>query len=194
MKKWLFLKWCLINILTGVILYFSVQLGSSQVNNLSLVGKLMVDVIIFLYIVTTIYCGYLCWQTDTILENLEDAAHDSPYRYDLKKKLFKLNHQADHISFASNECPYIGLLGAIIGIYYFMTGSAGLGGAPDPAHIKEVMSNALVAIGIAFIPTITGIFFRSILSWEHHMITHEIAYSLKEHKMKKKHKELIDEE
>ena len=75
----------------------------------------------------------------------------------LHKQLAELNHNADHISFAANECPYIGLLGAITGIHFFMTGSEGLGGALDPSHFKEIMSNSLVGLGIAFIPTITGV-------------------------------------
>ena len=91
----------------------------------------------------------------------------------------ELNHKADHISFAANECPYIGLLGAITGIYFFMTGSGGLGGALDPSHLKEIMSNSLVGLGIAFIPTITGVFFRSVLSWQHHLIAHEVTHVLK---------------
>jgi biopolymer transport protein ExbB/TolQ len=96
----------------------------------------------------------------------------------LHKQLAELNHNADHISFAANECPYIGLLGAITGIYFFMTGSEGLGGALDPSHFKEIMSNSLVGLGIAFIPTITGVFFRSVLSWQHHLIAHEVTYVL----------------
>ena len=186
MKKWLFLKWCLVNILTVVVFYLAVRLCYTQVSDLSLIGKVMVDSIIAIYIITTIYCGTLCWKTDTILEELDvkNTVPNEPHYYSLKRKLHRLNHQADHVSFASNECPYIGLLGAVTGIYFFMTSSSGLNGTIDPSHIKELMGNALVALGIAFIPTITGIFFRIILSWEHHIVTHEIAYSLKEYKIK----------
>ena len=69
--------------------------------------------------------------------------------------------------------------GAITGIYFFMTGSAGLGGALDPSHLKEIMSNSLVGLGIAFIPTIAGVFFRSVLSWQYHLIAYEVTYALK---------------
>ena len=108
---------------------------------------------------------------DVVLVNQQAAG--------LQKQLAELNHKADNISFAANECPYIGLLGAITGIYFFMTGSGGLGGALDPSHFKEIMSNSLVGLGIAFIPTITGVFFRSVLSWQHHLIAHEVTYVLK---------------
>jgi hypothetical protein len=58
-----------------------------------------------------------------------------------------------------------------------MTSSLGTGF--DPSHIKEVMSDSLAGIGIAFIPTITGVFFRIILSWEHYMVIHEVESALK---------------
>ena len=41
------------------------------------------------------------------------------------------------------------------------------------------MSDSLAGIGIAFIPTITGVFFRIILSWEHYMVIHEVQSALK---------------
>jgi hypothetical protein len=72
--------------------------------------------------------------------------------------------------------PYIGLLGAITGIFFFMTSSLSTGS--DPNHVKEVISDSLTGIGIAFIPTITGVFFRIILSWEHYMVTHEVESAL----------------
>ncbi len=56
----------------------------------------------------------------------------------------------------------MGLLGAVTGIFVLMT--TGLSGSTDPAHIKEVIAASLLGIGIAFVPTITGIFFKIILS------------------------------
>src|SRR5271165_6067659 len=51
-----------------------------------------------------------------------------------------------------------------------------------------VMSNSLVGLGIALIPTITGVFFRSILSWQHHLIANEVTYVINGYKkgMKKR--------
>jgi hypothetical protein len=112
------------------------------------------------------------------LEDLEDTdAGAESYREQIKSFLRKIGHKADQVSFAANECPYIGLLGAITGIFFFMTSSLGTGF--DPSHIKEVMSDSLAGIGIAFIPTITGVFFRIILSWEHYMVIHEVESALK---------------
>jgi MotA/TolQ/ExbB proton channel family len=176
-KRQLFLKWCLTNMLTVVIIFLAAAFGAAQTPNLSLVGKLMVLAILIIYSITTIYGGLLSWKTDKVLEEIKGA--DDGQASGLHQQLAELNHKADHISFAANECPYIGLLGAITGIYFFMTGSAGLGGVLDSSHIKEIMSNSLAGLGIAFIPTITGVFFRSVLSWQHHLIAHEVVYALK---------------
>ncbi len=175
-KRQLFLKWCLTNMLTVAIIFLATAFGATQTQNLSLVGKAMVLAIVMIYFITTIYSGLISWRTDKVLDELKGA--DDGQAPGLHKQLVELNHKADHISFAANECPYIGLLGAITGIYFFMTGSAGLGGVLDPSHFKEIMSNSLAGLGIAFIPTITGVFFRSILSWQHHLIAHEVTYVL----------------
>ena len=176
-KRQLFLKWCLTNMLTVAIIFVAVAFGAAQMQNFSLVGKTMVLAIALIYLIATIYSGLISWRTDKVLEELNEA--DDTQAAGLHNQLAELNHKADHISFAANECPYIGLLGAITGIYFFMTGSGGLGGALDPSHLKEIMSNSLVGLGIAFIPTITGVFFRSVLSWQHHLIAHEVTHVLK---------------
>jgi hypothetical protein len=176
-KRQLFLKWCLTNMLTVAIILLATAFGATQTQNLSLVGKVMVLAIVMIYFISTIYGGLISWRTDKVLDELKGAADGQASG--LHKQLAELNHKADHISFAANECPYIGLLGAITGIYFFMAGSGGLGGALDSSHLKEIMSNSLVGLGIAFIPTITGVFFRSVLSWQHHLIAHEVMYILK---------------
>jgi hypothetical protein len=176
-KRQLFLKWCLTNMLTVAIIFLATAFGAAQTQNFSLVGKAMVLAIVMIYFITTIYGGLISWKTDKVLDELKGA--DNGQTSGLYKQLAELNHKADNISFAANECPYIGLLGAITGIYFFMTGSAGLGGALDPSHLKEIMSNSLVGLGIAFIPTIAGVFFRSVLSWQYHLIAYEVTYALK---------------
>jgi hypothetical protein len=178
-KRQLFLKWCLTNMLTVAIIFLAAVFGAAQTQNFSLVGKAMVLAIVMIYFITTIYGGLISWRTDEILDELKGKGAGDGQASGLHQELAELNHKADHISFAANECPYIGLLGAITGIYFFMTGSGGLGGALDPAHLKEIMSNSLVGLGIAFIPTITGVFFRSVLSWQHHLIAHEVTHVLK---------------
>ena len=162
--------------LTVALIFLATAFGATQTQNFSLVGKAMVLAIVMIYFITTIYGGLISWRTDKVLDELQWV--DNGQASGLHKQLAELNHKADHISFAANECPYIGLLGAITGIYFFMTGSGGLGGALDPSHFKEIMGNSLVGLGIAFIPTITGVFFRSVLTWQHHLIAHEVTYVL----------------
>jgi biopolymer transport protein ExbB/TolQ len=181
MKKHLFLKWCLVTVITLAVVSMALILAKSQAVDLNPIAKTMVGVIALVYLIATVYCAMLCWQTDQALEDLEDLedsdARAESYREQIKAFLRKIGHKADQVSFAANECPYIGLLGAITGIFFFMTSSLGTGF--DPSHIKEVMSDSLAGIGIAFIPTITGVFFRIILSWEHYMVIHEVESALK---------------
>jgi biopolymer transport protein ExbB/TolQ len=178
MKKHLFLKWCLVTVITLGVVSMALILAKSQAVDLNPIAKTMVGVIALVYLIATIYCAMLCWQTDQALEDLEDSdTRAESYREQIKAFLRKIGHKADQVSFAANECPYIGLLGAITGIFFFMTSSLGTGF--DPSHIKEVMSDSMAGIGIAFIPTITGVFFRIILSWEHYMVIHEVESALK---------------
>ena len=109
--------------LTVVIIFLAAAFGANlaQTPNLSLVGKLMVLAILIIYSITTIYGGLLSWKTDKVLDEIKGA--DDRQTSGLHQQLAELNHKADHISFAANECPYIGLLGAITGIYFFMTGA-----------------------------------------------------------------------
>ena len=180
MKKRLFLKWCLVTVIALAVISLALILAKSQAGDLNPIAKTMVGVIALVYLIATIYCAMLCWQTDQALEDLEDLkdsdARAESYREQIKAFLRKIGHKADQVSFAANECPYIGLLGAVTGIFFFMTSSLGTGF--DPSHIKEVMSDSLAGIGIAFIPTITGVFFRIILSWEHYMVIHEVESAL----------------
>src|ERR1700739_1600405 len=178
MKKHLFLKWCLVTVITLAVVSMALILAKSQAVDLNPIAKTMVGVIALVYSIATVYCAKLCWQTDQALEDLEESeAGAESYREQIKGYLRNVSHKADQVSFAANECPYIGLLGAITGIFFFMTSSLGTGF--DPSHIKEVMSDSLAGIGIAFIPTIAGVFFRIILSWEHYMVIHEVESALK---------------
>ena len=178
MNKHLFLKWCLVTVITLVVVFLSLVLAQHQALSLNPIAKAMVGVIVLVYLIATTYCATICWKTDQALEDLEriDAGAESN-RHEIIGFLRKMGHKADQVSFAANECPYIGLLGAITGIFFFMTSSLGTGF--DPSHIKEVMADSLTGIGIAFIPTIAGVFFRIILSWEHYMVIHEVESALK---------------
>jgi len=189
-KKILFLKWSLTNILAITIFALAAIFFSSQTATLNVVGKIMVGAVILIYLIAAAYCGIICWKVDGALEGVASASNgNNGLRVKLKKQLSQLMHKADNVAFAANECPYIGLLGAITGIYFFMTGNSGLGGTIDASHIKEIMANSMTGIGIAFVPTITGVFFRIILTWEHHIVDHEIGYVLHDLKKKKEYYE-----
>jgi hypothetical protein len=149
--KPLFLRSCLINLLATTILTATLVLTQSETQGLSIIAKLMVGAIALVYAVATIYAAIICWRIDS-------------------GRLFAdMAHAANNISFAAGQCPYIGLLGSVTGIFYFM--HAGLSTSSDPEHIKEVISSSMTGIGIAFVPTIAGIFALLVLNWQHHIIT-----------------------
>src|ERR1700743_1266570 len=159
MKKHLFLSVCLVGLINLAVISMALGLTKSQAVDLNPIAKTMVGVIALVYLIATIYCAMLCWKTDQALEDLEhledsDARVES-HREQIMAFLRNIDHKAAQVSLAANECAYIGLLGAITGIFFFMTSSLGTGF--DPSHIKEVMSDSLAGIGIAFIPTITGV-------------------------------------
>lgn len=160
MKRPLFVRWALVNIIAFCILGLALYYGQTQLNQLSVVGKIMAGIILIVYFLATVYAATLCWRIDTTLEKTLDS-----------KKLSWLRHRAEHIAYTANELPYIGLLGAITGIFFFFTTNLH---ASDTAHLKEAIDLAMSNLGIAFVPTITGIYFRIILNWQHHMAEHAI--------------------
>jgi hypothetical protein len=182
MKK-LFLKWCLTTLVTFVVAFVAIGFAREQSLQLSPIIKIMVGLIAAVYLVAAGYCGKLCWRTDRALEDFDrnPLSLSAEAREEIRKYLRKIQHKTDHLSFTANWLPYIGMFGAVAGITVFLEGAGGLRGGVDVAHIKEIMSNAMSGIGLAFIPTLTGIFFGPIiLSWQHHMVQHEIEYALKD--------------
>jgi len=182
MKK-LFLKWCLTTLVTFGVAFIAIVFAREQSLQLSPIIKIMVALIAAVYLVAAAYCGKLCWRTDKALEDFDKnpLALSPEAREKIRKYLRKIQHKTDHLSFTANWLPYIGMFGAVAGITVFLEGAGGLRGGVDVTHIKEIMSNAMSGIGLAFIPTLTGIFFGPIiLSWQHHMVEHEIEYALKD--------------
>jgi hypothetical protein len=179
--KRLFLKWCLTTVVTLVVAFIAVLFAREQSLQLSPIVQIMVGLIAMVYLVAAGYCGQLCWRTDKALEDFEKdrLSHTTEGREEIRKYLRKIQHKTDHLSFTANWLPYIGMFGAVAGITVFLEGAGGLRGGVDAAHIKEIMSNAMSGIGLAFIPTLTGIFLGPIiLSWQHHMVQHEVEYAL----------------
>ena len=189
MKK-LFLKWCLTTLVTFVVAFIAIVFAREQSLQLSPIIQIMVGLIAAVYLVAAGYCGKLCWRTDKALEDFDkNPLSLSPEaREKIRKYLRKIQHKTDHLSFTANWLPYIGMFGAVAGITVFLEGAGGLRGGVDVTHIKEIMSNAMSGIGLAFIPTLTGIFFGPIiLSWQHHMVEHEIEYALKDFRRDEKY-------
>lgn len=163
MNRPLFLRWLLINILTLGVLFLAYYFGNAEILSLNIVGKIMVGVIFTIFACISAYAATLAWQADSHLDPSTPNDHN---------RMTLLRHKAEHIAFAAEICPYVGLLGAVTGIFMFFSGNMH---GVDPAHLKEIISESMAGVGVAFVPTITGVFFKIVLSWEHHLV----VYSLK---------------
>jgi hypothetical protein len=157
MKRPLFIKWLVIQILTIIILWIAWSFGQNFILELHPVSKVMVGVVLLVALLMTIYSGTLCWRVDT--DNLQSRRH-----------LAFLKHQSLHIVFAAEVCPNIGLLGALIGFFVLLSTNLHV----DVSQFKEATNAALESLGIAFAPTIAGVFFRITLLWQQHLLAHDI--------------------
>ncbi len=145
--KKLFLQSCLINLLGATVSLGTLVASQSETQGLSIIAKIMVGVIGLIYVIATAYATHICWHIDS--GGIAD----------------RMVHAANNVAFAANECPYIGLLGSVAGIFIFMNST--LSSSSDAEHIKQI---SMTGIGVAFVPTIVGIFARIMLSWQHHII------------------------
>lgn len=171
MKK-LFLKWVLLNLVSTIVVLLSLICFSSPLISLNVFGKCVVGVMTAIYLGTSIYAGILCWRTDAIFESRTIS------RDGLDKRLQSLLHKADNISFQANECPFIGLFGAVSGFIFAMLGKNGLAAVSDASDIKSIIANCMTGIGIAFLTTLAGVFFRIVLMQMYHLIDNAIELKL----------------
>jgi MotA/TolQ/ExbB proton channel family len=160
-RRALFLKWCVINLIATTISTVAIVLARNQLQSISVVTLVMAAAIGIVYAFTTIYAGIVSWNTDLAIEGGNEA---------LALKIAR--HASSQISFSANLCPYIGLLGAVVGI--FVTLSTKLEGVSDAEHIKTAVSMSISGMGIAFIPTILGIYACLVLIVEHNVVEHAI--------------------
>jgi hypothetical protein len=152
-SKKLFLESCLINLLAATIATATLIASSSQTQGLSLIARILVGVIASVYAVAAIYATRVCWKIDA------GATSEA------------MVHSANNVAFAANECPYVGLLGSVAGIFIFM--SSALSASSDLDKLKE---SSMMGIGVAFVPTIVGVFARIMLSWQHHIILQALEH------------------
>jgi MotA/TolQ/ExbB proton channel family len=169
-SKPLFLYGILINILTFFCLYLAWHFESELFTALHPVGKVLIGVIFSIALCMMTYCGLLCWQADAAIarevENSNSSDSASHLRY-----LRRLCHKTEHVVFAAEACPYVGMIGALAGIILFF--STNLHEA-DAAHIQLIISNTMNSLGVAFVPTIVGVFFKLMLGWQSHLVVHAI--------------------
>src|SRR5258707_11283526 len=110
-RKTLFLKWCVINLVSTTIVIVALILIASHLRNVSGWTMGFAGIIGAVYVVAEIHACRISWNTDTVME---------AGQRDLALKMVR--HSAQPIDIAANVCPLIGLLGTIIGIIIAMGG------------------------------------------------------------------------
>ncbi len=164
-RKKLFLKWCVINLVSTTIVIVALILALNHIRNISIWTIWFAGIIGIIYAVTVIYACSISWRTDKVLE---DGNSDLALRI--------VRHASDPIEVAATLCPLIGLIGTIIGVIVAMGGLESVS-ATDFDHAK---SEALSGAGVALISTAAGVYACLMLIVEHYVIKHAIDAPISE--------------
>jgi putative effector of murein hydrolase LrgA (UPF0299 family) len=157
-KKKLFLKWAAINTVATFLAGVALFLGIPQAHGVSVVTQAMAALIGIVYILTTLYAGYIAWNVDKSYGN--------------KVSLARIRHDAKHIKVSASTCPLIGIVGSVIGMLILL--SANASNVSDAEGLKKVVSVGMGGIGVALIPTVLSVSAAYVLLWVHHVIEHDI--------------------
>jgi biopolymer transport protein ExbB/TolQ len=158
-RKTLFLKWCIINMVSTTVAVVALTMAASHLKNVSWWTIGFVAVIGVIYLVTEIHAGRISWESDSALE-----AENSGLALKIAR------HSSNPIEVAANLCPLVGLLGTIVGVIIAMGGLEGVT-VSDFEHAK---SEALGGAGVALISTAAGVYACLVLIVEHYVIKHAI--------------------
>ncbi len=158
-RKTLFLKWCVINLVSTTVVAVALILGASHLKNVSLWTIGFAGIIGIVYGVAVIYACGISWKTDSVLESGNS-----------KLALRIARHASLPIEVAANLCPLIGLLGTIIGVIVAMGGIE----SATATSFDQSKSEALSGAGVALISTAAGVYACLILIVEHYVIKHAI--------------------
>ena len=157
-KKRLFLKWALINTVATFLAAVALFLGIPQAHGVSGVTQAMAGLIGLVYVLTTLYAGYIAWNVDKACG--------------IKAALAHWRHDAKHIKVSASTCPLMGIVGSVIGMFILL--SANAANVSDAEGLKKVVEVGMGGIGVALIPTMLSISAAYVLLWEHHVIEHDI--------------------
>jgi hypothetical protein len=164
-RKTLFLKWCVINLVSTTIVFVALILAASHLKSVSGWTIGFASIIGLVYAVAEIHAGGISWKTDAVLEAGNSA---------LALKIVR--HASQPIEVAANLCPLIGLLGTIIGVIIAMGGLEGV----TVADFEHAKATALNGAGVALISTAAGVYACVVLIVEHYVIKHAIDTPISE--------------
>jgi MotA/TolQ/ExbB proton channel family len=162
----LFVKWHLINTLSVLTISSAMVIGWQTFRSSDVIAQAFVVAALLIYIAASVKCGFLSFHAG--------RAQISFGAFNFHRKA--IVHEADFIRIAAEISPLVGLLGAGTGIYLSLTANTQ---SLDQAHLQQVVFNCMRGAGVAFLPTITGIFVCASLLLQHWTLTHGLSHEEK---------------
>lgn len=162
-RRALFLKWCVINLVSTTVILVATVLVGLHLRNVSGWTIGFAALIGVVYLVAEIHACRISWNTDTVIETGQRT---------LELKLVR--HSARSINIAANVCPLIGLLGTLIGIIISMGGLD----AATVNDFEQAKHAAMSGVGVAMISTASGVYAAIVLIVVHSVIKHSIDMPL----------------
>lgn len=167
-RKQLFLRWALINVLTGVV---AVTAGALFLDDLGRMGgsAKAALVIVAVFVPMTAYCGRLMWRADGLLDGA--GARDEE---EVDERLRAVAHDAGHVWFSVSLCQILGLLGTVAGFLIAMVGGFRNLESSDPQAVRSLLQHIADGSSTALLATLVGISASVVLALQHHLLVQRI--------------------
>ncbi len=153
-KKELFLKWSLLNVLivVGVIIANTAYGIFSMINHCD--ATKISFIIIAIFTAATLWFGYIAWRADHIF--------GMPVA--MREDVERLEAQTDHCWYAMALCEKFGLLGTIFGFILALIGGFQNFHNADEASVRALMEHLSLGLSTAFVTTLVGLICSILLS------------------------------
>ena len=163
-QKTLFLRWIF---MLSIILMFTAWVFS--IGYFQWINKVDATKISFLimavFAVMTVYCGVLTWEASKLLDKSSCAI----YPADLHR-LYKIENQIEHGSFAINLCEKLGLTGTILGLIFMLVNGFSKFKFGDPQAMAQLWDILIFGLATAFVTTLVGIVCSILLGFQYHSL------------------------
>jgi hypothetical protein len=176
-RKKLFLRWALINMLAFVLATTAAVAFLDDLGTLGGSSRASI-VIVAVFVVMSAYCGTLMWRADGILDRAQAGEADGGDPAQPDDELRAVAHDAGHVWFAVSLCQILGLLGTVAGFLIAMIGGFRNLEASDPEAVRSLLQHIADGSSTALLATLVGISASVVLALQHHLLTNSIERRL----------------